>query len=477
MFGLTELVPALPEILILTMACVILLLDLYTPERRRSLVHAVSVATLLAAVVLTLGPRGSGDAVIFNGTFIRDLMGDVLKVFIYLYTAAVFFYAKTYLRQRGLFKGEFYVLGLFGVLGMMIMVSAWNLVTVYLGLELLALCSYALVAMDRDSGTAAEAAMKYFVLGALASGMLLYGMSMIYGATGSLSIEVVGQAVLLMSGDDLVLAFGLSFVVVGVAFKLGAVPFHMWLPDVYEGSPTAVTVYIATAPKIAAFGMAMRLLVDGLGGLHGYWQGMLVFLAVLSLALGNVVAIAQSNVKRMLAYSAISHVGFILLGLLAGTPEGYAASMFYTIIYASMSLGAFGVIILLSRAGFEADRLSDFRGLNRRSPWFAGVMMMLMASLAGIPPFIGFFAKLFVLQAAVNAGLVWLAVLAVVAAVVGAYYYLRVIWLMYFEEPEDDSPLEAGLDLRAVLSVNGAAQVIMSVFAGSLVGLCLAAMA
>jgi len=476
MFGLDELVPVMPEILILTMACVVLLLDLFMSERRRGLVHAVSVATLLAAIVLTLGPRGSGDAVILNGAFIRDLMGDVLKVFIYLYTIGVFFYAKNYLRQRGLFKGEFYVLCLFGVLGMAIMVSAWNLVTLYLGLELLALCSYALVAMDRDSGTAAEAAMKYFVLGALASGMLLYGMSMIYGATGTLSIQEIGQAVLTMGGDDLVLAFGLTFIVVGVAFKFGAVPFHMWVPDVYEGSPTAVTVFIATAPKNAVFGMAMRLLVDGLGGLQDHWQSMLIVLAVLSLVLGNVAAIAQSNIKRMLAYSTISHVGFILLGIIAGTPEGYAASMFYTITYASMSLGAFGVIILLSRVGFEADRLSDFRGLNRRSPWFAGVMMMLMASLAGIPPFLGFFSKLFVLQVTVNAGLVWLAVVAVIAAVVGAFYYLRVIWLMYFEDAEDTSPLEASLDLRAVLSLNGVAQVVMSVFAGSLFGLCLAAM-
>jgi len=476
MFGLTELAPAMPEILLLTMACVVLLLDLYTPERRRGLVHAVSVATLLAAVVLTLGPRGSGDAVIFNGTFIRDRMGDILKVFIYIYTAGVFFYAKNYLRERSLLKGEFYVLALFGVLGMNIMISAWNLVSLYLGLELLALCSYALVAMDRDSGTAAEAAMKYFVLGALASGMLLYGMSMLYGATGTLAIDEIGRAVLLMSGDDVVLAFGLTFVVVGLAFKLGAVPFHMWVPDVYEGSPSAVTVYIATAPKIAAFGMAMRLLVDGLGGMQDHWQSMLIVLAVLSMVLGNVVAVAQSNIKRMLAYSAISHVGFIMLGILSGTPEGYAASMFYTITYASMSLGAFGVIILLSRAGFEADRLSDFRGLNRRSPWFAGVMMMLMASLAGIPPFLGFFSKLFVLQAAVNAGFVWLAVVAVIAAVIGGYYYLRVIWLMYFEDAEDPAPLEASLDLRAVLSLNGAAQVVLSVFAGSLFGLCLAAM-
>ncbi|MDJ0655420.1 MAG: NADH-quinone oxidoreductase subunit NuoN [Xanthomonadales bacterium] len=479
MFELSELNALLPEILVLTLTCVILLVDLYGSEQRRGLIHLLSIATLVFAAIATLRIHEPGQTVeseiLLNGTLVRDQMGDVLKLFVYLVMGLVFVYSKGYLRDRNLFKGEFFVLCLFGMLGMMVMISAANMLTLYLGLELLALSTYALVALDRDNRLASESAMKYFVLGALASGMLLYGMSMIYGATGSLDLSEIAEGVRGASGDNLVLAFGLTFIVVGLAFKFGAVPFHMWVPDVYHGSPTAVTLFIGSAPKLAAFALAIRLLDDGLGGLHGFWQSMLILLAVASLAIGNIVAIAQTNIKRMLAYSTISHVGFIFLGLLAGTQEGYEAAMFYAIVYAMMAAGAFGVVILLSRAGFEAEDLDDYRGLNQRSPWFAFVMLMLMASLAGFPPFVGFFAKLQVVKAAVNADLVWLAVLSVVFAVIGAFYYLRVIKLMYMDEPTTDEPLRAPVDLGTVLSANGLAQLILGMFPGPLIAICAAA--
>lgn len=479
MFEPTDLITALPELFILGMACLILLVDLYLSDARRRITYMLSLLTLGFAVLLVLGPHGSPEGteriMAFNDTYVRDAMSDLLKVFIFLVTGGVFLYSREYLQQRGIFRGEFYVLGLFGVLGMMVLISASSLLTVYLGLELFSLSTYALVAMHRDNERAAEAAMKYFVLGALASGLLLYGISMIYGSVGSLGLADVREALVGARGDDLVLAFGLAFVVVGVAFKFGAVPFHMWIPDVYQGAPTVVTTYIGSAPKMAAFALAFRLLEDGLGGLHGHWQGMLVFLAVLSLALGNVAAIAQSNIKRMLAYSTIAHVGFLFLGLLAGTPEGYAAAMFYAIAYGIMAAGAFGVIIYLSHAGFEAEELDDFKGLNQRSPWFAFMMLLLMASLAGFPPLLGFYAKLLVFKAVVDAGLIWLAVVGVIFAVIGAFYYLRVIKLMYFDEPETDAPIESAADLRAALTVNGLAVLLLGLFSGGLASACLAA--
>jgi NADH-quinone oxidoreductase subunit N len=481
MFQSADLITILPEIFMLVMTCVILLVDIHLRDERRTVTYLLSLFTLVFAVILTLGPHGSpaqGESIYaFNDTFVRDGMADLLKVFIFIITGAVFLYSRQYLQERDLFKGEFYVLGLFGVLGMMVLVSASNMLTVYLGLELFSLSTYALVALHRDSPRAAEAAMKYFILGALASGMLLYGISMVYGSVGSLALADVRAALTGGGGDDPVLAFGLAFVVVGVAFKFGAVPFHMWIPDVYEGAPTIVTSYIGSAPKLAAFALAFRLLEDGLGGLHGYWQDMLVFLAILSMALGNVLAIAQTNLKRMLAYSTIAHVGFLLLGFLAGTPEGYAAAMFYAIAYGTMSAGAFGMIIYLSRAGFEAEELADFKGLNQRSPWFAGIMLMLMASLAGFPPFFGFFAKLLVFKAVIDAGLIWVAVLGVFLAVIGAYYYLRIIKLMYFDEPATDAPIKAGADLRATLTVNGLAQIFLGFFSGGLAAACLRAFA
>lgn len=463
---------ALPEIFVLGMACAILLIDLFLPERHRAVSYLLAQLTLLGALILTVLFPVDGAAVTFAGTFVRDSMADVLKIFIYLTTALVFAYSRDYLIERKLFKGEYFVLGLFGMLGMMIMVSAASFLTVYLGLELLSLSLYAMVAFDRDSPSASEAAMKYFVLGAIASGMLLYGMSMLYGVAHSLNISEVGSYIARHAGHDQVLAFGLVFVVVGLAFKFGAVPFHMWLPDVYQGAPTSVTLYVGSAPKIAAFAITLRLLTEGLQGLHPDWQQMLIILSVLSLGIGNIVAIAQTNIKRMLAYSTISHVGFLLLGFLAGTQNGYAASMFYTITYALMAAGSFGMIILLSRSGFEADALDDFKGLNERSPWFAFIMLILMFSLAGVPPTVGFYAKLWVLQAVLNIDMVWLAAVAVAFSIVGAFYYLRVIKLMYFDKPVDSQPLQVSFDTGVVVSANGLAVLLLGLFPGVLITIC-----
>lgn len=474
-FEMPNFVPALPEIFVLAMACFILILDLYIKQEDKVITYLLSIATLAGAAILTISLAGDSAELTFNGTFVSDPMGDVLKVFIYLVTAVVFLYSRQYLQKRDLFKGEYFVLGLFGVLGMMVMVSAHSMLTLYLGLELLSLSLYAMVAFQRDSLNATEAAMKYFILGALASGMLLYGMSMLYGASGSLDIAEIG-AYAALNSDNIVMIFGMTFVIVGLAFKLGAVPFHMWVPDVYHGAPTSVTLYIGTAPKIAAFAMVMRILVEGMGGLHGEWQTLLIVLAVLSIAIGNVVAIAQTNIKRMLAYSTISHVGFILLGILAGSENGYSSSMFYVVVYALMGLGGFGMVILLSRTGFEADKLEDFKGLNERSPWMAAMMMILMFSMAGVPPTVGFYAKLSVLQAAVDVELVWLAVYAVVFSVIGAFYYLRIVKLMYFDKPEDTAKIEAGMDMRIVLSANSLGMLILGIYPAALMQWCMAVM-
>ncbi len=477
-FQVPDMTPALPEIFVLTMACVILVVDLFLTDRNRVITYLMSLATLLGAAILTFSLHTGETVLSFDGSFISDSMADVLKFFIYLVCAAVFIYARQYLIDRQLFKGEFYVLGLFGVLGMMVMVSAHSLLTIYLGLELLALCLYAMVALQRDSGIASEAAMKYFVLGALASGLLLYGMSILYGITGSLDIGDIGAYLAAPgSSDNLALMFAVAFVIVGLAFKLGAVPFHMWIPDVYHGASTPVTLYIGSAPKLAAFALVMRLLVEGMEGLHVHWQDMLIVLAVLSMAAGNVIAIAQGNLKRMLAYSTIAHVGYLLLGILTGVTTGYAASMFYVIVYAIMTLGGFGMIILLSRAGFEAENLEDFKGLNERSPWFAAMMAILMFSMAGVPPFLGFWAKFAVLEAVVRADMVWLAVVAVLFAIIGAYYYLRIIKLMYFDKAEETTPLTSGTDMKLVMSVNGLAVLALGIYPSALLALCAGAMA
>jgi NADH-quinone oxidoreductase subunit N len=461
---------ALPEIVMLCMASLVLVVDLFLNDKTRGGTYILSQFTLVALFALTMATFNQKEVSAFSGTFVRDGMGDLLKIFVYIVAFALFLYSKAYLKAREIYSGEYFVLGLFGVLGMMIMISAQSFLTIYLGLELLSLCMYAMVALQRDSIIASESAMKYFVLGAIASGMLLYGMSMIYGATGSLDLATINAEVMNKS-DNIILLFGLVFVLVGVAFKLGAVPFHMWLPDVYQGSPTAVTIYIGTAPKIAAFAMMMRLLVDGLEGLHVQWQDMLVIMAVASLAIGNVIAIAQTNIKRMLAYSTISHVGFIMMGVLTADKAGYSASMFYTIIYTIMSLGAFGMIMYMSKAGFESDKLDDFRGLNQRSPWFAFLMLIFMFSMAGVPPFVGFWAKLSVLKALVSADMVWLAVTAVVFSIIGAFYYLRIIKLMYFDTPQDTSAIEGASDMRVMLSVNGLAILALGVYPAFIEGL------
>jgi NADH-quinone oxidoreductase subunit N len=476
---LNELQLALPEIFVLSMACVVLLADLFISDQRRGLTHMLAVLTLVFATILTLRVMLPPGEVLhaFSGTFVRDRFGDVLKVFSYLILAGCFVYAKHYLRRFNLFKGEFYTLSLFALLGIMVMISAANMITLYLGLELLALSTYALVALDRDSRFGSEAAMKYFILGSLASGMLLYGLSLIYGATGSLDLATVSAALGQGMGDSMLLTFGLVFVVIGIAFKLGAVPFHMWVPDVYHGAPLAITLFISSVPKLAGLALAIRLLDNGLIGLHGDWQGMLAVLAGLSLVLGNVVAIAQTNIKRMLAYSTISHMGFMLLGILAGTPEGYAAAMYYAIAYAIMSAGAFAVVILVSSGEREADQIEDYKGLAQRNPWHAFLMLMILFSLAGIPVFLGFFAKWQVIAAAISAGFTGLAVLAVLTAVVGAFYYLRIVKLMYFDEPEETTPIPAPVDFRAVLTVNGLAVLALGIFSGGLIGLCVSAFA
>ncbi|WP_374492575.1 NADH-quinone oxidoreductase subunit NuoN [Zoogloea sp.] len=478
-FVIPDFYPAAAELFVAAMSFVILLVGTFK-QNARSLVYTLTQLTLVAAAAITWRTMDGQVNFTFSNMYVDDLMGDVLKLMLYASVAAVLLYSRGYMNDRKMETTEYYLLALYATLGMMVMISANHFLTIYLGLELLSLALYAMVALERDSARSTEAAMKYFVLGALASGLLLYGISMIYGATGTLEISNVAQAIYHQAGNRTVLMFGLVFVVAGLAFKLGVVPFHMWIPDVYQGAPAAITLFIASAPKLAAFAMAMRLLVNGLFELAEQWQSMLMFLAVLSIVLGNLAAIAQTNIKRMLGYSGISHMGFMLLGLMSGVVGGdrhfalnaYSSSMFYVISYVLMSLASFGVILLMSRSGFEAESLDDFRGLNKRSSWFAGVMAIVMFSMAGIPFFIGFFAKFSVLQAVVAAGYIWLAVLAVVMSLIGAFYYLRVVKLMFFDEPADTSPIGATLDMRVLLSVNGIAIAVLGLLPQSLMTWC-----
>ena len=470
-----DLMLALPEIFVLGMTCFLMLFGLWLPAERQGIISFVAVMTLLFAGIILLGwddPDPAAVSYAFNATFVRDQMADILKLTAFLVLAANFIYARQYLRIYKVAVLEFHVLSLFLLLGVMVLISAANMLTVYMGLELVALPSYALVALRRDDQRSTEAAMKYFVLGSLASGLLLYGMSMIYGVTGTLSLAQISNITAM--GSNTMLVLGLIFIIIGVGFKLGVVPFHMWVPDVYHGAPAAVTALIVSLPKLAAFAMAIRLLVDGLGNMHLQWMSMLAVLATLSIVLGNLVAIAQSNIKRMLAYSTISHMGFMLLGLLPGSDQGLSAAMFYAIVYAIMAAGAFGVIILLSLNGEEAENLEDYKGLSKRSPWLALIMLMLMFSLAGVPVFAGFFAKWLVIQAVIEAQMIWLAVLAVVFSVIGAFYYLRVVKLMYFDAPDNDQPIAVAADFRAALTLNGGAQLLIGIFANILIGLCVA---
>jgi NADH-quinone oxidoreductase subunit N len=473
---ITPLAPAYAEIFLLCMACFILVLDLFISDRQRVLTYGLALVALLGCFAITFFYEPEAEPYTLNGMFVADPLAIVLKLFVYLVVAAMLIYSRRYVRERGMFSGEFFVLALFATLGMMVMISANHLLSLYLGLELMSLSLYALVALQRDSAASTEAAMKYFVLGALASGMLLYGMSMLYGATGSLEITAMAEIIQNGAADNTILAFALVFIVAGIGFKLGAVPFHMWLPDVYHGAPTAVTVLVGSAPKLAAFAFLLRVLAQGLGAdeLAVQWQWMLIIMAVASLAIGNVTAIAQTNIKRMLGYSTISHVGFVLLAVLAANNSGYASALFYSLIYVIMNLGAFAMVLLLSRAGFEADRLDDFRGLNQRSPWHAFLMLLLMFSMAGVPPTVGFYAKVAVLRPVIELGgaYIWLAAIAVVFALIGAFYYLRVVKLMYFDEPLDHTPIRASADMNWLLGLNGLALLVFGIRPGPLMTIC-----
>ena len=485
---------AAPEIALAVSAMLILIVSLFVGDDRRNVSYALSLAALVV-VAAVCGMFLAQDAVIyaFDGLYVSDPMANVLKMFAALATALVLVYAQGYARDRGIWHGEFFVLTLFVLLGVMVMISANNLLIIYLGLELQALALYALVALRRDDAKATEAAMKYFVLGALASGFLLYGMSMLYGASGTLDLNDLARNIAAGKvASRAALVLGTVFVVSGLAFKLGAVPFHMWLPDVYHGAPTPVTVLIGSAPKLAVFAIAFRMLVEGLLPLAVDWQQMLAVLAVASLAVGNVTAIAQTNLKRMLAYSTIGQMGFMLLAMFSGVVGGnpmtaanaWSAAMFYVITYAITTLGTFGIVMLLARQGFEAEEIADLKGLNRRSPWYAFVMLLLMFSLAGIPPTVGFYAKLVVLQALLGGGMgglggstaIWLAVTAVLFSLVAAYYYLRVVKVMYFDEPTDTSPIVATPDMRVALSVNGISVLVLGIVPQYLLALCAQAM-
>ncbi len=465
--------PAYSEIFILVMVCVVMLADLAAGEKRRYVAYLLTQVALLGCALLTFVSFSTDVVFTFSSMYVDDAMADMLKLMVYGTVSAVLIYSRAYISDRGMMTGEFFSLVLFATLGMMVMISASHFLTLYIGLELLSLSLYALVALRRDSLMATEAAMKFFVLGALASGFLLYGMSMVYGATGTLFIANISEIIQSGTSSREVLVIGLVFIVAGISFKLSAAPFHMWAPDVYQGAPTAITLFIGSAPKLAAFGFVMRLLVEGMGEMVADWQGMLVILAVMSMAIGNIAAIAQTNIKRMLAYSTISHMGFLLLGFVSADWNGYSSALFYVIAYVLMTLGTFAMIMLLSRKGFEAEEISDFKGLNKRNSWYAFIALLLMLSLAGIPPMIGFYAKLAVLQAVVNAGYIWVAVAAVLFSLIGAFYYLRIIKFMYFDEPESDAPLLPNIDVRVLISVNGLSVLALGLFPQTLMALSL----
>jgi NADH-quinone oxidoreductase subunit N len=484
-----NLIPVYPEIFLLIATSAILLIDMFLSETKRHVTYILSLATLVVCTVLSFIDFNSGATTYtFNNMFVSDPMSNLLKICSYIAVGLTLIYSRQYATQRGMLNGllggEFYVLALFSLLGQMVMISGNNFLIIYLGLELMSLSLYALVALRRDSAISTEAAMKYFVLGALASGFLLYGISMLYGATGSLDLLEVARATASGTVNKTVLVFGVVFVVAGLAFKLGVVPFHMWVPDVYQGAPTAVTLLLGGAPKLATFAICIRVLVEGLLPLAFDWQQMLTVLAVLSMAIGNITAIAQTNLKRMLAYSTIAQMGFMLLGLLAGVINGnvssaanaYSSSLFYAITYVLTTLASFGLIMLLARAGFEAENIDDFKGLNQRSPWFAFVMLLLRCSLAGIPPTVGFYAKLAVLQAVLATGQIWLAVVSVMLSLIGAFYYLRVIKAMYFDDPVDTAPIVGHRDMRAALSLNGIAVLALGILPGPLMTACATAM-
>jgi NADH-quinone oxidoreductase subunit N len=481
--------PLHAEIFLVVAACAILLIDMFSKDEKRNLTYILSLLTLAGCAVFTwIDFRAGTTTYTFYNMFVSDPMANLLKLFTYLAVGVTLVYSRQYSGERGMMSGhmggEFYVLALFTTLGQMIMISGNNMLPIYLGLELMSLSLYALVAMRRDHAISTEASMKYFILGSLASGFMLYGISMIYGATGSLDLTTIAQKVAATDANHTILVFGLVFLVAGMAFKLGAVPFHMWVPDVYQGAPTGVTLLLGAAPKLASFAMMLRILVEGLGLLWFDWQQMLLALGVLSLAVGNLTAIAQTNLKRMLAYSTIAQLGFVMLAMMSGVvggdasnaPVAYSAAMYYTITYVLTTLGSFGLIMMLARAGFEAEELSDFRGLAKRSPWFAIVMTVLMFSLAGVPPMMGFMAKWAVLQAVVETGQLWLAIVAVLFSLIGAFYYLRVVKTMWFDDVVDASPIVTPIDMRVVLSLNGVLVLALGVMPSGLLAACLSAM-
>ncbi|MEM5369435.1 NADH-quinone oxidoreductase subunit NuoN [Paraburkholderia azotifigens] len=474
----------LPDALVMAAIVVAWLIDTFVgPNSRRTTYFIALISTVVAGIWFAIDAftPGAGPQYFFSRMYVVDPFANVMKAVVSLGYAVSIVYSRKYLEDRGLYEGNFFLLGMFSLLGQLVMISGNNFLTLYLGLELMSLSLYAVIALRRENAPSNEAAMKYYVLGALASGFLLYGISMLYGATGSLELNEVLKAVASGRINDVVLLFGVIFVVAGVAFKMGAVPFHMWVPDVYQGAPTAMTLIVGGGPKVAAFAWGLRFLVMGLLPLAVDWQEMLVILAALSLIVGNITGIVQRNIKRMLAYSAISNMGFVLLGLLAGVVDGktgaaasaYGSAMFYSIVYLLTTLGSFGVVMLLARREFEAESIDDFKGLNQRSPVFAFVMMVMMFSLAGIPPTVGFYAKLAVLEATMNAGLTWLAVLAVITSLFGAFYYLRIVKVMYFDDPVDTTPIAGDACKRTLLALNGVAVLVLGIVPGPLMSICL----
>ncbi|RUQ90010.1 NADH-quinone oxidoreductase subunit NuoN [Legionella septentrionalis] len=469
---------ALPEMIILVTACVALLGELFMSRRFPAIVFLCASAGLLLAAIVSFVFVGQFQILAFQGLFISDDAAQLMKLFIYISVFLCFFYSRDYIKERQIPTGDYYILGLFSTLGMMTLVSAHSLLTIYLGLELLSLPLYAMVAIRRNNSDASEAAMKYFIMGAIASGMLLYGISLVYGATGKLDLLQVANAIAAnWRQESGMLSFALVFIIAGVGFKLAAVPFHMWAPDVYQGAPSSVALFVSTAPKIAAVGMAFRLLTLGLVDLSAQWQQLILIMSLFSVGIGNLLAIAQPNIKRMLAYSAISHVGYALFGILAATAEGYAAALYYVLVYVLMSAAAFGMIILMSRSGLEIEQIDDLKGINKRNPWLAFMMMVVMFSMAGVPPTVGFFTKLLVLKALVDVHLTWVATLGLVFAVIGAFYYLRIVKVMYFDDAQNPAPITVSAATKAVFSVNCLALLYFGIFPGALIAACVNAFA
>ncbi|MFC3908910.1 NADH-quinone oxidoreductase subunit NuoN [Legionella dresdenensis] len=464
---------ALPEMIILATACVALIADLFFKTHCRNIAFTISLIGLILAACVSGLFLGNFKTVILGGLFISDDIAQLMKIFIYLSVFLCFVYSRHYIDERQMPSGDYYILGLFSTLGMMTLVSAHSLLTIYLGLELLSLPLYALTAIRRTNSDAAEAAMKYFVMGAIASGMLLYGLSLLYGATGKLDLLDIANGISAnWQEQSTLLSFALVFIIAGVGFKLAAVPFHMWAPDVYQGAPVSVTLFVSAAPKIAALGMMLRLLVIALPGLAAEWQHLILVMALLSTALGNLLAITQQNIKRLLGYSAISHAGYALFGILAADNAGYSAALYYMLVYSIMTVGAFGLIVLMSRDGVEVENVDDLKGLNKRNPWLAFLMLIVMFSMAGVPPTVGFFTKLLVLKALVDANMTWVATLGLLFAVIGAYYYIRIVKVMYFDSAENTSPVVLPLSSQLIYSVNCLALLYLGIFPSILVNAC-----